>query len=150
MRTRKRIHPYVRRELAARVHAYCAAKGITESALVESALEASLSSDERDNDVILRRLNRLGRASARQQRELELLTEGLAVVVQMWFNVAPERSEQERAAGQRLGRVRYQQFLDVVSARIARGSGLATEMTPEEKADDSPTWPGNAPPKASP
>lgn len=81
MRTRRRIHPYVTPDLAQRLVAYCAAKGITESAAVEAAIEDHLAGGERDNDVILRRLDRIGRASARQQRDLDVLTESFAVFI---------------------------------------------------------------------
>jgi hypothetical protein len=146
MRTRRRIHPYVRPELVQRLTAYCAARGITESAAVETAVENYLAGGERDNEVILRRLDRLSRAAGRQQRDLDVLTESLAAVVEMWFSLVPERSDKERAAGQRLGHARYEQFLDVISSRLAGGVRTAAKIARQEPADDAPTQPQNISP----
>jgi hypothetical protein len=146
MRTRRRIHPYVRPELVQRLTAYCAAKGITESSAVETAIEDYLAGGETDNEVILRRLDRLNRAASRQQRDLDVLTESLAVVVEKWFNLVPERTDAERAAGERLGRRRYEHFLNVVSSRLARGLRTASNIARQALTDDAPTGPhDNAP-----
>jgi len=128
MRTRRRIHPYVRPELAERLVAYCAAKGITESAAVETAIEAHLAGAERDNAVIMRKLDRLGGAAARHQRDTDVLTEALAVFVETWLCVMPERTPEEKAAAARVGRARYQQFIDIVSARVARGGRFVGDV----------------------
>jgi hypothetical protein len=101
MRTRRRIHPYIRPELAQRLVAYCAAKGITESSAVETAVEDHLTAGERDNAIILRRLDRLARATGRVQRDLDVLSEGLSVAIETWFNTAPERTAEEVAGGKR-------------------------------------------------
>jgi hypothetical protein len=79
MRTRTRIHPYVVPELAHRLTAYCGAKGLTESAAVQAAIEQYLDAGEKDNALILRRLDRLCRASAQHQRDLEVTSEALAL-----------------------------------------------------------------------
>ena len=47
MRTRTRIHPYVVPEIAHRLAAYCGAKGVTESATVEAAIEQYLDAARR-------------------------------------------------------------------------------------------------------
>jgi hypothetical protein len=144
MRTRRRIHPYVRPELAERLVAYCAAKGITESSFVETALEGRLAGHERDNEVIIRRLDRLSRAVGRTQRDIEVLSEGFAVIVQTWFAVVPERTAEERSVGNRLSSSRFQQFLDIVADRLARGSRLAVAVdAAQTRTDESPTRPND-------
>lgn len=137
MRTRKRIHPYVAPDLAKRLAAYCATRGVTESAAVQSAIENHLDGVEKDNDVILRRLDRLGRASVRHQRDLEVLSEAFAVFVRYWAAYLPERSRAEQDAAQPLAARRYEQFVDLVSAALARGSRLCAKVLNEESSDGS-------------
>ena len=146
MRTRKRMHPYVTRDLEHRVVAHCAAKGITVSAFVEGALEARLDGEAKDNEVIKRDLARLGRGSMRHERELAVLTESLGAFVQMWFAFQPEMSEADKPAAERLSGRRYRDFVNYVSEQLATGSGLAADV-----AQNSPSVaaPGVGAPKTT-
>ena len=120
MRTRARIHPYLATDVAGRLSAYCAAKGLTESAAVQSAIEQYLDAGEKDNALILRRLDRLGRASTRQQRDLEVLSEAYSTA--------------EMDAARRAGAQRYDQFLEYVSDQLAAGHRLAAKVMKEDAA----------------
>ena len=128
MRTRKRIHPYVTPPLAHRLTTYCAAKGITESAAVQTAVENHLDGEAKDNELILRRLDRLGRESLGHQRDLALLTEALSVFARMCFIYFPPMVEAEKAAAERLSGKRYLYLLDQVSKHLAAGSGLVADL----------------------
>ena len=128
MRTRKRMHPYVTRDLEHRAVAHCAAKGITVSAFVEGALEARLDGEAKDNEIIKRDLARLGRGSMRHERELAVLTESLGVFVRMWFAFQPEMSEADKPAADRLSGRRYRDFVNYVSEQLATGAGLAADV----------------------
>lgn len=108
MRTRTRIHPYVTPELARRLVTYSAAKGLTESAVVQAALEEYLDGDEKDSAVILRRLDRLGRAAVRQQRDLEVLSEAFALFVRLWSAYVPKLSDEDKEEAMRRGAKMYQ------------------------------------------
>jgi hypothetical protein len=141
MRTRRRIHPYIRTELAQRLVASSAAKGITESAAVETAIEAYLAGDQRDNELILRRLDRLTRASSRHQRDLEVMSEMFALYLRAWYAHSPQLSEEEKAVRQRLGQAKYQQFLDIVAERLGSGVRVANDLRPRSSTDDAPTEP---------
>lgn len=131
MRTRTRIHPYVTRELAARLDAYSAARGITESATVEAALEGHLDGGEKDHEVIIRRLDRLGRAVGRQQRDLEVLSEAFALFVRFWAAYLPDLSEVDMEAAKRRGVRYYEGFLGHLSERLASSSRLVKSVVPE-------------------
>ena len=124
MRTRKRIHPYVTPELAHRLTTYCAAKGITESAAVQAAVEDHLDGEAKDNEVIIRRLDRLGRASLGHQRDLALMTESFGLFLRMWFAFVPQMAEGDKPAADSLSARRYRQFVDSVSKQLATGDGL--------------------------
>ncbi|HLZ07515.1 MAG TPA: hypothetical protein VKT80_02935, partial [Chloroflexota bacterium] len=60
---RVRIHPYVEATLAGRLAAYSAATGIASSTVVQAALRQYLDATS-DTALMLRRLDRLGRAGA--------------------------------------------------------------------------------------
>lgn len=120
MRTRTRIHPYVVPGIADRLAAYCGAKGLTESAAVEAAIEQYLEAGEKDNALILRRLDSLGRASAQHQRDLEVLSEAFAVFVYRWLGGLPELTPAEREVMNRLSSNRYQIFLGALAQNLAR------------------------------
>ena len=128
MRTRKRIHPYVTPDLAHRLTTYCAAKGITESAAVQTAVEDHLNGEAKDNDLIMRRLDRLGRESVRHQRDLAVLTESLSIFARMCFTYFPPLVETEKTAAERLSGKRYLYLVDVVSKKLATGTGLAADI----------------------
>ncbi|HEV3193039.1 MAG TPA: hypothetical protein VGY54_21175, partial [Polyangiaceae bacterium] len=59
----------VRRELAKRLAEYSAASGVASSTVVQAALQQYLDRTS-DTALILRRLDRLGRADARAHRDL--------------------------------------------------------------------------------
>src|SRR5215831_13595648 len=124
MRTRTRIHPYVTPELARRLVGYSAAKGLTESAAVQAALEEYLDGDEKDSAVIIRRLDRLGRAAVRQQRDVEVLSEAFALFVRIWSAYVPELSDKERQAAKTSGAKFYEEYLEYLSQRLASDSRL--------------------------
>jgi hypothetical protein len=128
MRTRKRIHPYVTHDLAHRLAAYCAAKGITESAFVQAAVEDRLDGEAKDNEVIIRDLSRLGRGSLGHQHDLAVLTESLGVFVRMWFAFQPEMPEADKDAADRLSGRRYRDYVRYVSKQLATGAGLAADV----------------------
>jgi hypothetical protein len=129
MRTRKRIHPYVTPELAHRLTTYCAAKEITESAAVQAAVEDHLDGEAKDNEVIIRRLDRLGRASLGHQRDLALMTESFGLFLRMWFAFVPQMAEGDKPAAESLSARRYRQFVDSVSTQLATGETFAADLT---------------------
>jgi hypothetical protein len=106
-------------ELARRLSVYCGAKGLTESAAVQAAIEQYLDRGEKDNAIILRRLDRLGRASAQHQRDLEVVSEAFAIFVRRWVATLPELAPAEREVVDRLSAKRYQTFLDILARSLA-------------------------------
>jgi hypothetical protein len=136
MRTRTRIHPYVVPALARRLATYCGAKGLTESAAVEAAIEEYLDGGDKDNALILRRLNRLSRRSARQERDLEILSEAFAAFVRLWLAYRPELPPNEMEAKRRLGRQRYDQFVEIVSHRLSDSARLASDVLKDDWKND--------------
>lgn len=136
MRERQRIQPYISRALSKRLRAYCGAKGATESAVVEAAVQDYLDGDAKDNALIMRRLDRLGRAAIRQERDVAVVSEAFATFVRLWFAHTPEIPEAERGFAVRGAQGRYQKFLDHVAGKFASGSRLVAEVVREDLAAD--------------
>ncbi len=132
MRTRTRIHPYVIPDVARRLHAYCGAKGLTESAAVQAAIEQYLDGGERDGALILRRLDRQAQTSARVQRDVEVLSEAFAVYLRFWFGYLGERSAAEQSAAARLSTKSFEEFVQLVSMAMAREPRLASRVLKDQ------------------
>jgi hypothetical protein len=146
MRTRTRIHPYLVPDIARRLTAYCAAKGLTESAAVQAAVEQYLDGGEREGALILRRLDRLGRASAQHQRDLEILSEAFAVFFRLWAMYVPNYSDTEMdTASRRAGRL-FDEYVGIVSRELAAGSRLASRVMKNTEGSAS----GNPAPRSPP
>ena len=153
MRTRARIYPYLATDVACRLTAYSAAKGLTESAAVQAAIEQYLDAGEKDNALILRRLDRLGRAATRQQRDLEVLSEAFAVYVRYWCAYVPEYSPAEVDVARRAGAKRYEGFVEHVSSHLAAGQRLASRVVREDSSATAEPLAGTktqGPPTGSP
>ena len=102
-RGRVRLQPYVDGALAERLDQFCAATDVTVSAVVVAAIRQYLDGTS-DATLVLRRLDRLGRALARNHRDVELLSEAFAVFVRVWFAhtpVIPESGKKLRAGERR-------------------------------------------------
>jgi len=84
-RASERIYPRVAPPLAQRLAQHAAASGISETAVVEAALERYLDGAPTDTALIMARLDRLGRAHERSQRDQMLHAEAFVAYVNMWF-----------------------------------------------------------------
>jgi hypothetical protein len=132
---RKRIQPYVPRELSKRLAEHAAAAGLSESAVVEVALRQHLDGTG-DRTLFLRRLDRLGRAHQRTQRDLELLSEAFAVFVKIWFAHTPTVPVDGRKAAQTSAEGRYKQFAEYVVEQFTGGRRFVDDLPREVLAED--------------
>lgn len=131
---RKRITPYVPADLAQRLAGHCATARMTESAAVEAAVRQYLD-DTSDKTLIMRRLDRLGRALERSQRDQQLHTEGFVVFVKLWLahvpNVAPEARKDALVAADG----RFRRFVELLKQRVSKSERLAQLVAYELVAD---------------
>lgn len=100
-----RVHP----DDARRLRAYCAARNVTETAVLDAALKQYLAGTS-IQDVVLRRLDRISRELTRIDAGVELLGETCATFVQLWLAHNPEIDEKDKAAAQRDVARRYRRF----------------------------------------
>jgi len=131
---RVRLHPYVDRELGKRLAEYSAASGIALSTVVQSALRHLDRTS--DTALILRRLDRLGRADARAHRDLELLSEAFAVWVRLWFAHTPSVSDDAEESARRTAERRFAQFVEHVVERFTGGHRFLDDLPREVLADE--------------
>jgi hypothetical protein len=131
-----RLQSYVEPELAQRIDRFCAASGVSESALVKSSVRQYLDGTS-DMTLVLRRLDRLGRALEQAHRDLQLLAEGFAVFVRIWFAHMPAIPEDQRRAARASAESRYKQFVEHVVQQFSGGQRFIDDVPHESIADDA-------------
>jgi len=135
-RGRVRLLPYVQPELAARLDKFCAASDATESAVVGAAIQQYLDGTS-DATLLLRRLDRLGRALDRDHRDIELLSEAFAVFVRLWFAHTPNIPEDEKKLARTSADSRYRRFVEHVIEQFSGGRRFLDDLPRESIASDS-------------
>jgi hypothetical protein len=145
---RIRIHPYVEAALAKRLSEYSSAIGAT-SAVVQAAVREYLDQTS-DAPLVLRRLDRLGRAVAHIQRDLELLSGAFGFWLKLWFARKPSAPEGAMASAES----RYRQFVDYLGKQFSGGHRLsmicpARCLATRLSSAISPLSPGQSPSQRS-
>jgi hypothetical protein len=131
-----RVWTYLSATLRDRLSSYCAASNVTERAVFEAAIEQYISGTS-DMTLVLRRIERLYRASDRVHEDVELLSAAFAVFVQLWFAHTPGLSEERKPAAREEAESRYQHFKDYVTQEFAGGRRLLDDLPREAIADDA-------------
>jgi hypothetical protein len=135
-RGRVRLQSYVEPAFADRVNRYCVAMGVSESAIVQSSLEQYLDGVG-DATLLLRRLDRLGRAAARSQRDLQLLSHAFGVFTRLWLAHTPRVPEEAKPGARVDAESRYRQFVEHVSEEFSGGRRFLDDLSRELIADDA-------------
>jgi hypothetical protein len=131
-----RHQPYLRREDSRRLVEHCAATNTTESAVIREALARYWADAPTDATLVMGRLDRVLRAQARTQRDLELLTETFALFVKFWFAHTPAVAEQNRATARTTAEARYAQFVEYVSSQFSAGRRFLDDLPRDVVADE--------------
>jgi hypothetical protein len=114
----------------------CASSGVTESAVVEAALRQYLDGTS-DKTLLLRRLDRLGRAVERDHRDLEILTETFAVFIRLWFAHTPSIPEDGKNAARMTAETRYRQFVKHVAEQYSGGRRFLDDLPHDDVLSDA-------------
>ena len=136
VRKRVRVQAYVEPELAKRIVERVETSGTTESGMVRSSLLQYLDGDS-DAMLVLRRLDRLGRALIRLHRDLEFHSEAFSVFVRSWFAHTPAIPEASRRAVLASAESRYRQYMDELVQQFARGHRFLDDLPKELVANDT-------------
>jgi hypothetical protein len=131
---RVRLHARISPQTRKRLREHCAARGISSRAGLEAALTEYLD-DVGDPTLLMRRLDRLGRAIARTQRDTEIFMETFMVFVKLWFAHTPVVADEHKRAAQASAEARYKQFVGYVQDLLARGHRAFDDFPREPIAD---------------
>jgi hypothetical protein len=118
---RRRLYPYVSGSLGQRLAETCAARGVTESAVVEEALEQYLGGAN-DLKLVMQRLDRLSGEMRHQKRDLELLSEAFAASLKFSFAHTRPVPEESRMAALALADALYKQFVVHIVQQYSSGA----------------------------
>ncbi len=132
----ERVWTYLSATLRDRLSSFCAASNLTERAVFEEAIEQYISGTN-DMTLVLRRIERLGRAADRIHRDVELLTAAFTVFVQLWFAHTPSLRDERKPAAREDAESRYQQFKDYVTQEFVAGRRFLDDLPRETIANDA-------------
>jgi hypothetical protein len=133
---RVRLQPYVPPELAQRLSAFCTASRASESAVVQAALGQYLDQTG-DTTLLLRRLDRLGRAAARTQRDLELLSQAFALWLRLWFLQHPSMLHDAKPLARTNAETFYRQFVERLAQLFGGGKRFLDDLPREFLGDEA-------------
>jgi predicted transcriptional regulator len=107
------------------------------SFVAEAAVASFLSpdADERREAVMAKRLDGLDRRMQRLERDLGIAVEMMAVFIRFWLASTPQLPDAAQAATRAKAGERYDNFLDALGRRLAKGPKLRQEIAEEG------TWP---------
>lgn len=93
---------------------------VSKSAILELALQTFLAPSNNGLPDNLRQLqqNASARTLARLERDFAITTEMLAILARFFFMITPPMPQAEQPAARALGRLRFEQMVEEVSARL--------------------------------
>ncbi len=120
-------------DLGEQVMRESARRGVTQTALAEAALRSFLSpeGDDRRDEVLIRRLDRVTRSLGRLSRDHVVISETLALFVRYFLVVTPPVPIDEQDAARALGLERFEYFVTQLAERIAGGRTLLNDVLDE-------------------
>jgi hypothetical protein len=132
---RRNIHPYLSPELFKSFKSYCSSRNISQSSVVEAALQQYLD-DNSDIRLLLRRLDRQGRHLDRIERDQTAMSEAFGVFVQLWFAHTPRLGDEDKKGAEKEAWTRYSQFVDYVYRQLAGGHRFIDDLVQDVVGDE--------------
>jgi len=110
---------------------YAARRDQSQSMIAEAAIASFLSpdADERREAAIAKRLDQVNRRLARQERDVGIAVETLAVFVRFWLATTPALPEAAAQAARAKAAERYDAFVTALGRRLAKGPKLRQEIS---------------------
>ncbi len=115
-------------ELVKRLKADARSRRVKQKELVIAALSDFYAPPDKNEDVLLRRLKKIEERQASADDKMEILSETIALFIQVWFSNTFELPENEKASASAQGERRFQRFVDALSRRLKSGQGFVTEQ----------------------
>lgn len=93
---------------------------VEQKQLVLSALTEFLDPNrlERDEELIIRRINKLDLKLKTVENKLNILSETLSLFIQVWFSNTYEIPEEQKETAQMQGDRRYDRFMEILGKRL--------------------------------
>lgn len=134
MNSRKKkaqISVYLDQAIMTMLADYAARRDQPQSMIAEAAIASFLSpdADERREAAIAKRLDQVDRRLARQERDIGIAVETLAVFVRFWLATTPALPEPAAQAARAKAAERYDGFVTALGRRLARGPKLRQEIS---------------------
>lgn len=128
---KKRLSVYLEPELMRLLADFSDRRDQSRSIVAEAAIASFLSpdADERQEAAIAKRLDRLDRSIQRLERDVGITNEAFAIFIRSWLTSTPSLPEAAQAASRARGGERYDNFLEVLGRRLARGPRFKEEMS---------------------
>jgi hypothetical protein len=90
-----------------------------------------------DAALLLRRLDRLGRAIERDHRDLQFLSEAFSVFLRLWLAHTPTIPEDGKRAARASAEARYRMFVDHIAEQFSGGKRFRDDLPQERLADEA-------------
>lgn len=117
---------------------YAARRDQSLSLIAEAAIASFLSPDaaERQEAIVIKRLDQIDRRMSRLERDAGISVETLALFIRFWLTTTPALPEPAQAAARAKGAERYDAFVAALGRRLVKGPKLRQEI-PEDVVGDS-------------
>lgn len=131
---KQRLSVYLEPDVLKSLAEHAARRGHSMSLVAEAGIASFLSPDaaERQEAVVVKRLDQLDRRLARIERDLGISVETLAIFVRFWLTTTPALPEPAAQAARAKAGERYDAFIAALGRRLATGPKLRQEI-PEDK-----------------
>lgn len=126
-----KVSVYLAPDVMAMLVDYAARRRQSQSMIAEAAIASFLSpdADERREAAIAKRLDRIDRRLDRQERDVGIAVETLAVFIRFWLATTPALPEPMAQAARAKAGERYQGFISALGRRLAKGPLLRHEIS---------------------
>ncbi|UDL90388.1 CopG family transcriptional regulator [Mesorhizobium sp. PAMC28654] len=128
---KQRLSVYLNPRVMSRLAEHAARRDLSRSLVAEAAIESFLSPDaaERQEAAITKRLDQIDRRMTRQERDVGIAVETLAVFVRFWLATTPALPEPAAHAAHAKAGERYDAFVTALGRRLAKGPKLRQEIS---------------------
>ena len=130
MEKKARLSVYLDPQLMRALADYAGRRDRSRSLIAEAAIASFLSpdADERRETAIAKRLDGIDRRVQRLERDIGIAIEMVALFVRFWLNSTPQLPESLQATTRAKAGERYDNFVEALGRRLAKGPKLLQEI----------------------
>jgi predicted transcriptional regulator len=130
MEKKVRLSVYLDPEIMRALADYAGRRDRPRSLVAEAAISSFLSpdDDERREAAIAKRLDGIDRHMRRLERDIGIAVETMALFVRFWLSSTPQLPDALQAAVRAKAGERYDNFVDALGRRLAKGPNLRQEI----------------------